>query len=222
MRYKIEDRYSLCGEPEIFPSTAEERKIYFEEKDVTIGNLARLTAEGKMHWVCTAHLPIDSIPGDDDEVDLYLVQSFDVEGSYNGRDYKLELMESITLLAGGGDMSIDFHTDRESTPIDSISLSMRYGHYSSMSQARNRKRYQADNIAKLFDLIISSIAGSDTVQKACADRNMIGLRYSERTLNHKLFRLCYRLREDGRALDFHKCVLDADYREQLCREYGIG
>ena len=222
MRYKIEDRYSLCGEPEIFPSTAEERKIYFEEMDVTIGNLARLTAEGKMHWVCTAHLPIDSIPGDDDEVDLYLVQSFDVEGSYNGRDYKLELMESITLLAGGGDMSIDFHMDRESTPIDSISLSMRYGHYSSMSQARNRKRYQADNIAKLFDLIISSIAGSDTVQKACADRNMIGLRYSERTLNHKLFRLCYRLREDGRALDFHKCVLDADYREQLCQEYGIG
>ena len=222
MRYKIEDRYSLCGEPEIFPSTAEERKIYFEEKDVTIGNLARLTAEGKMHWVCTAHLPIDSIPGDDDEVDLYLVQSFDVEGSYNGCDYKLELMESITLLAGGGDMSIDFHMDRESTPIDSISLSMRYGHYSSMSQARNRKRYQADNIAKLFDLIISSIAGSDTVQKACADRNTIGLRYSERTLNHKLFRLCYRLREDGRALDFHKCVLDADYREQLCQEYGIG
>lgn len=221
MRYKIEDRYSRCGEPEIFPSTAEERKIYFEEMDVTIGNLARLTAERKIHWVCAAHLPIDSIPGDDDEVDLYLVQSFDAEGSYNGRDYKLELMESITLPVGGGDMDINIHSDKDSAEGDSISLSMRYGHYGSLSQARNRKRYQADNIAKLFDLIVSSIVESEAVVKACADRNMIGLKYYESTKNPKLFRLCYRLREDSRALDFHRCVLDADHRERLYQEYGI-
>lgn len=221
MRYKIEDRYSLRGEPAPFPATAEERKIYYEEMDVAIGNLARLTAERKIHWVCAAHLPIDSIPGDDDEVDLYLVQSFDVEGSYNGRDYKLELMESITLPVGGGDMDINIHSDKDSAEGDSISLSMKYGNYSSKSQARNRKRFQVDTIAKLFDLIISSIAGSDTVQEACAERNMIGLKYYESTKNPKLFRLCYRLREDGRALDFHKCVLDTDHRERLCQEYGI-
>lgn len=221
MRYKIENQYSLRGDPAPFPTTAEERKIYYEEMDVTIGNLARLTAEGKIQWKCTAHLPIDSIPGDDDEVDLYLVQSFDVEGSYNGRDYKLELMEDITLPVGGGDMSIDFHSDREPTLVDSISLSMRYGHYSSLSQARNRKRYQADNIARLFDLIVYSIVESEVVVKSCTDRNAIGLKHSERTRNHKLFRLCYRLREDMRALDFHKCVLDAEHRERLYQEYGI-
>ena len=81
------------------------------------------------------------------------------------------------------------------------------------------ERFADSPIVRLCNAIIPATLGQEDLEEVFTWArffNEVGI--SAKLMNHPLTKLCEKLFDEHRLMDFHRCVLDVDYRKQLLNE----
>ena len=217
MVYRITDHYKPYHVKA--PKYSDEEILFVEESEAAISNLLDLTLKNKISWTCTHYMPVDDMPADT-QTRLYLWHSFDVETDYNGQHIILDMGEIITLPSGRGDLSLEYKPMWYKDYTYDTRVSDRFLNFDRFRLSCLNNLCSLDSVTQLFDLIIPNVMDSPAIQKGFEMKAV----YSEKPpciQNHPMYILAKHLREDKRALDFHKCIFDLNYRKLLYNEYHI-
>ena len=187
-----------------------------EEEQHLIQQIAEQTERGKIDWELTEYNPLSFL--NEDKIDknpAVICQSFSFEAIIGGSRYELDVMENIDVPSGMGDYTITLTRDETENYLkieDALSFDC------------DRYECTPEEVAERF-------ADSPGFWRSCRRRqsrqsccpsvvhrffNETGI--SAKLMNHPLTKLCEKLFDEHRLMDFHRCVLDVDYRKQLLNE----
>lgn len=217
MKYKIEDQYKIPKSTSV--TYSDENEIYVEENELAISNLLDLTKQNKINWTCNHYLPIDDMSSDVN-TRVYLWQSFYVETVFNNHVIKLDMTEVITLPSGRGNLGLTYKPDWNIDCSYDVMLSEKYKNYEYQRIKNIAERYKTDTLIQLFNLIVPSIVDSEQVKKGF-NMPTAHIKRPNSIEENKLYKLSKILRQNKKALDFHKCIFDVEYRESLFKNYCI-
>lgn len=195
------------------------QEIDKETMELLLGSLAGRTLSGKQKWERLDYKPISFMREEEEaENDAFISQMFELETEFNGRRYALEMMEQINFPSGKGDISVmlTFDGDRWGKYDFALSFDERYDE----NGPERLKEVFADSvIVKLMDAIVPVFEGTEAESWGFSYAryyNQIGI--EPRWKRMPLVRLGEKLMEEKRMMDFHRMVLDTDYREELLKE----
>ena len=169
------------------------KEIDQETMELLLDALLKRTLEGKQIWENLYYNPIGFVQQDAyEDKGAYISQMFETTTSFNGIEYELELCEAIDLPSCKGNIfgSISYEAEEEINKYD-FSLSFDSEHYDDADAAELKNIY-----ARYF---------------------------SQKEINSKwkkdsLVKLGEKLMKEKAMQDFHKIVLDTDYRSSLLRK----
>lgn len=147
-------------------------------------------------------------------------QMFEATTVFNGIEYELELSESIELPSGKGDIfgTISYETkDGEENTYD-FSLSFDVEKYDDANAEELQGIFGNSIIVQFIDAIVGVFENSDAVAEGFAYA-----RYFHQTgidpewETNPLVKLGEKLMQERAMRDFHKIVLDTDYRKSLLK-----
>lgn len=194
--------------------------IYSDAQTNQVRELAELTRDGKISWICTEYYPLSFMLGDDlENTGPYISQMFTLETERSGTSYELVLSESIDLQSGKGDIVISLEQDGPTDPgqyDDGLSFDFdRYDECPAENLWDTFRNHPAVLFSTVVPMVLSSKAVTETFEWASyVNENGIGTRLKK----HPLFRLGEKLFREHNLLAFHRCVLDIEYRRQLLDE----
>ena len=170
------------------------KEIDQETMELLLDALLKRTLEGKQIWENLYYNPIGFVQQDAyEDKGAYISQMFETTTSFNGIEYELELCEAIDLPSCKGNIfgSISYEAEEEINKYD-FSLSFDSEHY-------------------------------DDADAAIADGFSYARYFSQKEINSKwkkdsLVKLGEKLMKEKAMQDFHKIVLDTDYRSSLLRK----
>ena len=128
-------------------------------------------------------------------------------------------MENIDVPSGMGDYTITLTRDETENFLkieDALSFDCdRY----ECTPEEVAERFADSPIVHLCNAIIPATLGQEDLEEVFTWArffNETGI--SAKLMNHPLTKLCEKLFDEHRLMDFHRCVLDVDYRKQLLNE----
>lgn len=193
-------------------------EIRKEEETNMLRNIADLTERGKIKWECVEYNPISFM--DEDKVDgssAYLSQMFTLTATIGGFPHELELAEYIEIPSGKGNYAI---TLIRNVPGEYVQIEEALSYYSDIYDACSPDelitRFQDYPITKLCNSVVPQIIESDAVKEVfewARFFNEEGI--SKKLMNHPLTKLGETLFSERRLLDYHRCVLDVQFRKSL-------
>ena len=81
------------------------------------------------------------------------------------------------------------------------------------------ERFTDSPVVRLCNTIIPAALEQEDLEEAFSWARFFNERgISAKLLNHPLTKLCEKLFDEHRLMDFHRCVLDVSYRKQLLNE----
>ncbi len=199
----------------------EEAVIMMDERTTECKELIKLIVEqtklGLLNWECFEYLPLGIMDEDVyDETPAYISHSLELKAMINGLPYELSITEKITLPDGSGDVFITLTKDctDDFMQIDE-GLSLDYD-YSEYTPDKLAEKYNGHPAKVLADILVPQHLDSNAVTRA-----MTWARYynevdvDKKYGKNKLNKLCLKLFNEHRLLDFHRIVLDMEYRRKL-------
>lgn len=194
-------------------------EINQETMQILVDTLIQRTQNGTISW---HNLQYGSIlflrgPRDEDESEPEILQTFKLTTDFNGVNCELEIHETISLPSGKGNIyvSINYIMGGEGKDYE-LALSHDFDKYNECSAESLKNVYEDSSIVKLADVIANLFDGFDTVEYgfSCASYFMeIDIEpVWKRNLIVKLGR---HLLNEKRMMDFHRIILDTDYRHLL-------
>lgn len=190
-----------------------------ETMELLLGSLAERTLSGKQKWEELDYNPISFMQEEEDaENDAFISQMFEMETDFNGRRYELEVMEQIDLPSGKGNLSgtLTFDGDKWGKYDFSLSFDERYDE----NGPERLKEVFADSvIVRLMDAVVTVFEGTDATSQGFSYAryyNQTGI--EQRWQRMPLVKLGEKLMAEKRMKDFHRIILDMDYREKLMKE----
>lgn len=190
-------------------------EIYQENMELLLRSLTERTLSGKQEWAELQYYPIGFVQDDDsDEREVYISQMFELETEFNGRTYYLDLAENISFLSKNGDIfgSITYETDEGERKYD-FGLLEDIDEYGKNSIKNQNARAV---IIELANAVVAVFKGTDAEEfgfsYACYF-NQSDIKRKWR--KDKLVKLGEKLMTEKRMDDFHRAVLDVEYREEL-------
>lgn len=190
--------------------------------DITLfRTIAEQTKTGQIQWSCAEYNPLEFMNEDriDDEP-AYLSQMLTFAASVNGISYTLELFEKINIPEGKGDIAVTLiQDDADSSMQFDTALSFRYDEYEACSADQLAEVFRDDPAVILSNSLVPLAVDSNAVQQA-----FLWARFfneddiPETLLTHPITRLGVRLFNERRILDFHRCILDMPYQNNLLAE----
>ena len=191
-----------------------------EEERRLIRQIAEQTESGKIGWELTEYNPLSFL--NEDKVDdnpAVIGQTFSFEAIIDGSRYELDVTENIEVPSGMGDYSITLTRDESEDflKIDDA-LSFDFDRYECTPE-EVAERFENSPIARLCNTIIPATLEQEDLEEVFSWArffNEVGI--SAKLLNHPLTNLCEKLFDEHRLMDFHRCVLDVDYRQHLLNE----
>lgn len=196
-------------------------ELWHEERQEMFRQLAEQTRQGKVHWGCTYHNPISLLDEDVIEDEPACVSHiFEAQTLINGIPYHLTLSESIDIPSGLGDISIDLTRDLQARYLmTGDALSRRVDVYEYCQPEELLERFADDPVTLLANAVVPQLAASDKVKAAFSWAAFYFEKgISQKTLRHPVTRLARKLFREQRVMDFHRIILDCDYRAQLLDE----
>jgi hypothetical protein len=191
-----------------------------EEERHLIQQIAEQTERGKIDWELTEYNPLSFL--NEDKIDknpAVIGQSFSFEAIIGGSRYELDVMENIDVPSGMGDYTITLTRDEIENYLkieDALSFDCdRY----ECSPEEVAERFADSPIVRLCNVIIPATLGQEDLEEVFTWArffNETGI--SAKLMNHPLTKLCEKLFDEHRLMDFHRCVLDVDYRKLLLNE----
>lgn len=197
------------------------REIHNEGMTILLESLIRSTQEGKREWYNLDYLPIsfmqvhheDSI----ENKEAFVSHSFELTTSVNGIDYLVELMEEINFPLEKGDITgmISFDGENGFTSYD-FGISFDVMNYPDCTASEIAGLYRDSTAVRLAETVISLFANSKAVEYGFSYARFFNEKeIAPKWKRNKLIKLCERLTNDGRMEDFHKIILDIEYRQNL-------
>ena len=129
-----------------------------------------------------------------------------------GSRYELDVMENIDVPSGMGDYTITLTRDETENYLkieDALSFDCdRY----ECTPEEVAERFADSPIVRLCNAIIPATLGQEDLEEVFTWArffNETGI--SAKLMNHPLTKLCEKLFDEHRLMDFHRCVLDVDY-----------
>ena len=191
-----------------------------EKERHLIRQIAEQTESGKIDWELTEYNPLSFL--NEDKVDdnpAVIGQTFSFEAIIGGSRYELDVTENIEVPSGMGDYSITLTRD-ESEDLLKIddALSFDFDRYECAPE-EVAGRFADSPIVCLCNVIIPATLAQEDLEEVFTWArffNEVGI--SAKLLNHPLTRLCEKMFDEHRLMDFHRCVLDVDYRKHLLNE----
>lgn len=196
-------------------------ELWHEEKQEMFRQLAEQTRKGKVHWGCTYYNPISLLNEDVIEEEPACVSHIlEAQTLINGIPYHLTLSESIDIPSGLGDISIDLTRDLQTRYLTlKDALSQRVDIYEYCQPEELLKRFADSPVTLLSAAIVPQLAGSDKVKAAFSWASFYYEKaISQETLRHPVTRLTRKLFREQSVMDFHRIILDCEYRAQLLKE----
>ena len=195
-------------------------EIRHEEDRQLIWQLAEQTERGKINWELTEYNPPSFLNGDKVEnLPAVIGQSFSFEAVINGSLYGLDITEDIKVPSGMGDYAITLMREESENflKIDD-GLSFDFDNYECAPE-EVAERFKDNPILRLCNTIIPATLEQEDLEEVFSWArffNETGIPAKMR--NHPITKLCEKLFDEHRLLDFHRCVLDVDYRKSLMDE----
>lgn len=190
-----------------------------ETMELLLGSLAERTLLGKQKWEGLDYRPISFMRENEDaEEDAFISQMFEMETEFNGRSYSVEVMEQICFPSGKGDISGTITYDGDEWGKYDFALSFDERH--SGNDAEHLKEVFADSaVVRLMDAVLSVFEGTEAESRGFSYAryfNQIGIEPEWEEM--PLVKLGEKLMDEKRMKDFHRIVLDTDYRTELLEE----
>lgn len=193
-------------------------EIYQENMDMLMHSLAERTQLGKQKWEELRYYPVSFIQDDDsEEREAYISHMFEMETEFNGRRYFLELSETISFPSRKGDVfgTITYEMDEGERKYD-FGILTDSDEYED-DHGENRKN--GDVIIELANSIIAVFKGTEAEEFGFSYARY----YNQKEIKRKwkkdrLVRLGEKLMEEKRMEDFHRIVLEKEFREKLLNE----
>ncbi|MFR8171863.1 MAG: hypothetical protein ACLU9Q_13720 [Marvinbryantia sp.] len=196
-----------------------------ETKEMLLDTLAELTLSGKQQWEKLDYIPISFIEEPDnygelagtEKVEAFISQSFEMEGAFNGRRYSLELMEEIDFPSKKGNISgiLTYGGEQRGKYDFALSFDNRYED----APADCLKELFADSTAvKLAEAVVSLFEGTEAVEEGFSYAYFVVQDVGRKWKRMPLVKLGEKLMKEKRIADFHRIVLDMEYREKLQEE----
>lgn len=146
---------------------------------------------------------------------------FEATTVFNGIEYELELSESIELPSGKGDIfgTISYETEGGENNTYDFSLSFDLEKYDDANAEELKGIFGNSIIVQFTDAMVGVFENSDAVAEGFAYAryyHQTGID-SEWEIN-PLVKLGEKLMQERAMRDFHKIVLDTDYRRSLLKQ----
>lgn len=192
-----------------------------ETHELLLETLIKRTIEGKQHWNELDYKPIGFISTSDNQNQVATVSHmFELKTEFNGRNYELELTEGISFPSRKGDISGSLYYEDESGPTKyDFSLSFDLDTYDECSAEELMNTYKDSVIVKLADVVVQVFENTEAVKFGFSYArffNETGI--CSKLKKDPLVKLCEKLMEEERFVDFHKIILDTHYRDELQSE----
>lgn len=194
--------------------------IRHEEDHQFIQQLAEQTERGKINWELTEYNPPSFLSGDKvEKLPAVIGQMFSFEAVINGSLYGLDITEDIKVPSGMGDYAITLMREESENflKIDD-GLSFDFDNYECAPE-EVAERFKDNPILRLCNTIIPATLEQEDLEEVFSWArffNETGIPAKMR--NHPITKLCEKLFDEHRLMDFHRCVLDVDYRNILMDE----
>lgn len=189
-----------------------------EEERYLLESLLDLTLKGKLKWTCLEYNPLSFYTDekDDGELDPELTHFFTFVSAYHDERYEMEISESIHVLSGKGDVYLTLEKDGVSgfRKID-IALSFDDA-YEDCEAEELQEKYKDHVVTKFADALIPEASDSEAVKKTFEWAGYDNVQNTEEQfLADPLYELGEMLFNEQRIADFHRCILDTDFRNDL-------
>lgn len=195
-------------------------EIYRENMEL-LRSLTERTLSGKQEWVELQYYPIGFVQDDDsDEREAYISQMFELETEFNGRKYYLDLAENISFPLKNGDIfgSITYETDEGERKYD-FGLRADVDEYGKNSIKNQNARAV---IIELANAVVAVFKGTDAEALGFSYARYFNQKDIKRKWKkEKLVKLGEKLMTEKGRDDFHRSVLETEYREKLLSEINV-
>jgi len=195
----------------------DERKF---ERESMVKSIAEQTKQGLLKWELFNYLPLGIMDADEyDETPAYIAQSFDLKTTINGLPYELSITEKIVLPGGKGDVFIMLTRnvpDMFMQTDEGLSLDF---DYTDSAPEELAEKYKNNPAMILADVLIPQNIDSDIIGEVMSwARYYNEVDVDKKFSRNKLNKLCKKLFDEQRLLDFHRIVFDMEYRDKLMNE----
>jgi len=191
-----------------------------EEDRYYIQQLAEQTKRGRIDWNLTEYCPPSFVSGDNVEnTPSRIAQLFSLEAVINGFLYEMDIMETIDVPSGMGDYNL---TLIRNNPEDFLKIDAALSFDSENYECAPEEiadRFKNSPITRLCNALIPATLDQEDLEEV-----FTWARFFDETgipakmRNHPITRFCEKLFDEHRLMDFHRCVLDVDYRKTLMDE----
>lgn len=197
-----------------------------ETHEMLLQTLAERTLAGKQQWEELDYSPISFIRDTDDydgqEADrrqeAYVSQAFEMETDFNGRRYQLELMEQIDFPSEKGNISGTLTYDGDKWGKYDFALSYACRKYDDSSAEQLKEIFADSPILKLAEAVISVFEGTEAKEFGFSYAGYYNQEIEMKWKQMPLVRLGKKLMDEKRMADFHRIILDMEYRKKLLEE----
>lgn len=193
-----------------------------EEEDNLIHSIISLSKDGILHWECTGYNPISAMSGEDFDEDTikfnpYVAQMYSLECEYQGNSFELEISETINLNDKKGTMGFDLYVENDHAAKQKIEMNICYDkRYEDLSADQLLTEYKEHLSVMMADAVIRYVEGSDAAEDAFTWARFINeTNFPKSARRNPISKLAELLLKQHRIDDFHKCVLDLEFRNQL-------
>ncbi len=201
-------------------TTADVEAIVRKHTFKLIHELLVLTQSSRINWECTTYLPINLMPSDTKK-SAYLTQCYVVRTRFNNKPIELQISDTVTVPEDYADLDI-IDPDLSLSPLMTpCSLTYKYNTFCQPTTEEMLQTYRSDDITKLIDLIVAQTESSPCINDPTCNIKFNTEGYHSSVVDSPITRLGKCLHDQNRSTDFHKMVLDLDYRSKLYAEFNI-
>lgn len=190
-----------------------------ETMELLLRSLAKRTLSGKQKWEGLTYMPISFMRRNEDaEDDTFISQMFEMETELNGRRYSLEVMEQVCFPSGKGAIFGTITCDGDEWKKYDLDLVFdeRYGE----NDAEDLKEVFVDSaVVRFMDAALSVFEGTEAESRGFSYAryfNQTGIEPEWKGM--PLVKLGKKLMDEKRMRDFHRIVIDMDYRKEMLEE----
>lgn len=197
-------------------------EIRQENMEILLTTLTEGILKGKKQWYDMKYNSISFMQEGEKGKEAYICHSFEMKTKLNGRVYDLELSENINLPSEKGDIfgAIFFENEDGENKYD-FALSYET-EYEECFPKEIGEHFSDSVVLKLAEAVMVMFEGTEAERFGFSFArffNQNGIK--DKWKRAPLVKLSKRLMEEKRLRDFHRIILDVDYRETLLKSENI-
>ncbi|MDD3362676.1 MAG: hypothetical protein PHW34_13490 [Hespellia sp.] len=189
-----------------------------ETTTMLIDSLANGLMSGKLPLLEMKYYPIGFLNESQyDEREANTSHCFEITTLLNGLEYEISITETINLESGKGDIfgDICYDGDDGERKYD-LMLSSDIMQYEDADAAELKKLYSDSSVARLAEAMATVFTDSDAAAEGFSYARFFNEKgISQKWKKNPLVKLCEKMMNEKNLMDFHRIILDTEYREKF-------